>query len=116
MEHSRHLHPEFGLLSPTRRMRRELRIGVSSLLLGAIAGAMCVSGVVAFRHSDRSAIEIAEAPRATVSYDVALEESELLWGLSVDTRAASSESHAGTAARLEPSSEVSVQRAHPRLR
>jgi hypothetical protein len=102
MEHSSHLHPEFGLLSPTRRLRRELRTGVSSLLFGGIAGAICVSSVVAFRHSDRSAIEIAEVPHAT--------EGELDRGLNVDTRAASSESHAGTAARLQPSPEVSVQR------
>jgi len=109
MEHSSHLHPEFGLLSPTRRLRRELRIGVSSLLFGGIAGAMCVSAVVAFRHSDRSAIEMAEVPHATVSYDVA-KEGEPDRGLSVDTRAASFGNHAGTAARLQPSPEVSVQR------
>ena len=34
MEHSG-LHPEFGLFSPTPRLRRELRIAAVSLLFGA---------------------------------------------------------------------------------
>jgi len=110
MEHSSHLHPEFGLLSPTPRLRRELRIAVSSLLFGGIAGAICVSGVVAFRHSDRTSIEIAEAPHATASREAGSQENELGTGPSADTRAASSEGHAGTAARPHTSAEVYVQR------
>jgi hypothetical protein len=43
------LHPEFGLFSPTPRLCRELRIATISLLFGGIAGALCVSGVVALR-------------------------------------------------------------------
>jgi hypothetical protein len=109
MEHSSHLHPEFGLLSPTPRLRRELRIAVSSLLFGGIAGALCVSGVIALRHSDRASMEIAEAPRATASREAASQESELGTGLSADTRAASSESHAGTAARPQASADVPAQ-------
>ena len=119
MEHSSHLHPEFGLLSPTPRLRRELRIAASSLLFGGIAGALCVSGVVALRHSDRAAMEIAEASRATVSRDAASQESEPGSGPSTDaraansadTRAASSENQAGTAARPQASAEMSAQRA-----
>ena len=110
MEHSSHLHPEFGLLSPTPRLRRELRIAVSSLLFGGIAGAICVSGVVAFRHADRTSIEIAEAPHATASREAGSQENELGTGRSADTRAASSEGHAGTAARPHTSAEVYVQR------
>src|SRR6476659_9307076 len=94
MEHSGHLHPEFGLLSPTPRLRRELRIAAISLLFGGIAGALCVSGGVALRHSDRAAMEIAEAPHAAAS-----QETELGSGPSGDARAASPESHAGTAAQ-----------------
>src|SRR4051812_41039472 len=110
MEHSSHLHPEFGLLSPTPRLRRELRIAASSLLFGGIAGALCVSGVIALRHSDRAAMEIAEAPRATVSRDAASQESEPGSGPSTDARATSPESHAGTAARPPASADVSAQR------
>src|SRR3954470_11015612 len=102
MEHSSHLHPEFGLLSPTPRLRRELRIAAISLLFGGIAGALCVSGGVALRHSDRAAMEIAEAPHAAAS-----QETELGSGPSGDARAASPESHAGTAAQA--SAEVPAQ-------
>jgi hypothetical protein len=102
MEHSGHLHPEFGLLSPTPRLRRELRIAAISLLFGGIAGALCVSGGVALRHSDRAAMEIAEAPHAAAS-----QETELGSGPSGDARAASPESHAGTAAQA--SAEVPAQ-------
>ena len=91
MEHSSHLHPEFGLLSPTPRLRRELRIAASSLLFGGIAGALCVSGVIALRHSDRAAMEIAEAPHATASQEAASQEIERGSGPSADARAASPE-------------------------
>jgi hypothetical protein len=63
MEHSRHLHPEFGLLSPRPRLRRELRIAATSVLFGLIAGATCVSAVVGLRHPDSPAsVEAASAP------------------------------------------------------
>jgi hypothetical protein len=104
MEHSG-LHPEFGLFSPTPRLRRELRIATISLLFGGIAGALCVSGVVALRHSDHAATEIAEAPHAAASQD-----SELSTGPSADARAASPESHAGIAAPPQASAEAPAQR------
>ena len=85
MEHSG-LHPEFGLFSPTPRLRRELRIAAVSLLFGGIAGALCVSGVVALRHSDNAATEITEAAHAAAS-----QESEPGTGPSADARAASPE-------------------------
>jgi len=110
MEHSSHLHPEFGLISPTPRLRRELRIAASSLLFGGIAGALCVSGVIAFRHSDRASMEIAEAPTATASQKAAFQESESRGDPSTDGRAASPETHAGTAARPQASAGVSVQK------
>ena len=106
MEHSG-LHPEFGLFSPTPRLRRELRIAAFSLLFGGIAGALCVSGVFALRHSDRAAMEIAEAPHAAGS-----QESEPGTGPSADARAASPESsrrHSRAAARVR-------RRARPEIR
>jgi hypothetical protein len=104
MEHSG-LHPEFGLFSPTRRLRRELRIAAISLLCGGIAGALCVSGVLALRHSDRAAMEITEAPQAAAS-----QESQLGTGPIADARSASPESHASTAAPPQGSDEAPVQR------
>ena len=40
------MHPEFGLLCPRPRFRREVRIAAISLLLGGLAGAVCVSAVM----------------------------------------------------------------------
>jgi hypothetical protein len=101
MEHSG-LHPEFGLFSPTRRLRRELRIAAISLLCGGIAGALCVSGVLALRHSERAAIEIAEGSGAAACQD-----SEPGAAPRADARP---ESHAGTGAPPQGSAEVPVQR------
>jgi hypothetical protein len=103
MEHSG-LHPEFGLFSPTPRLRRELRIAAISLLCGGIAGALCVSGVVALRHADNAAMKITEAPHAAASQD-----SEPGTAPSADARAASPESQAGTAAPPQ-AAEVPAQR------
>jgi hypothetical protein len=103
MEHSG-LHPEFGLFSPTPRLRRELRIVAISLLCGGIAGALCVSGGVALRNSDRAAMEFVEGPGAVASRD-----SEPGTAPSADARAAGSENHAGTAAPPQGSTEVPAQ-------
>jgi hypothetical protein len=108
MEHSGHLHPEFGLLSPAPRLRRELRIAASSLVFGGIAGALCVSGVIALRHSDRASMEIAAAPTATASQTTASQESDPRSDPSADGRAASPETHAATAARPQASADVSA--------
>jgi hypothetical protein len=109
MEHSSHLHPEFGLLSPTPRLRRELRIAAISLLFGGIAGALCVFGVVALRHSDRAATEIAEGPHATASQEAASQAIERGSGPSADARAVSPERSAGTAPRPQASADVPAQ-------
>src|SRR5262245_4897401 len=46
-------HPEFGFLSPTPRLRRELRIAVLSGLFGVLAGAACVIALSAsYRDTD----------------------------------------------------------------
>jgi hypothetical protein len=72
MEHSGLLHPEFGLLCPAPRLRRELRIAMTFLLLGGIAGALCVSGVIALRPSDSASLKSAAASSAAASQDVEL--------------------------------------------
>jgi hypothetical protein len=41
-ECDRYVHPEFGLLSPTPRLRRELRVAFFSLLFGIGIGAAAV--------------------------------------------------------------------------
>lgn len=55
MEHPRLMHPEFGLLCPRPRFRREVRIAAISLLLGGLAGAVCVSAVTGVPHRDTPA-------------------------------------------------------------
>jgi hypothetical protein len=42
MHSDRYVHPEFGLLSPTPRLRRELRMAFFSLLFGIGIGAAAV--------------------------------------------------------------------------
>jgi len=100
---------QFGLLSRTPPWRRELRIAMSCLLFGGIAGALCVSGV-ALRPSDRAAMEFAEAPPAIASQEAASQEVGSGSISSADARAASSENHSGTAARPQASADVSVRK------
>ena len=104
MEHSGHLHPEFGLFSPTARFRREMRIAATSVLFGGIAGALCVSGVIALHRSDRAAMEFAEGSGAPASKD-----SELGTGPSVDGRGATPEVQVGTAAPQASAEESPLQ-------
>jgi len=40
MPHAHHVHPEFGLLCPTPRLRRKLRLGVVCLIFALIGGAV----------------------------------------------------------------------------
>ena len=42
MRSDRYVHPEFGLLSPTPRLRRELRMAFFSVLVGIVIGAAAV--------------------------------------------------------------------------
>src|SRR5262249_13280069 len=42
MRSDRYVHPEFGLLSPTPRLRRELRMAFFSVVLGIVIGAAAV--------------------------------------------------------------------------
>ena len=56
MEHPDLRHPEFGLLCPPPRLLRELRIAFTFLLIGGVAGALCVSGILGLRHSDTASL------------------------------------------------------------
>ena len=100
---------QFGRLYRTPPWRRELRIAMSCLLFGGIAGALCVSGV-APRPSDRAAMKVAEAPPAMASQEAASQEVGNDIIPRTDARAASSEGHAGTAARPQASADVSVRK------
>ena len=58
MEHPGLIHPEFGLLCPRPRFRREVQIAAISLLLGGLAGAVCVSAVTGGQHRDTLAARV----------------------------------------------------------
>ncbi len=103
MQHSGHFHPEFGLISPTPRWRREMRIVATSLLFGGISGALCGSGVIALRPSDR-AVDFAEGSGAPAPKD-----SELGTGPSVDARVARAGVPTSTAAPHASAEEPPVQ-------
>jgi hypothetical protein len=73
---ARYVHPEFGYLCPTPRLRRELRVAVICMLLGTVIGASIVtlkSGrdhntdiTYAMTHLGTSAVEATSAPAANV--------------------------------------------------
>ena len=50
MRSNRYIHPEFGFLAPTSRLRRELRVGLFSMLFGIGVG---VAAVAALRVDSR---------------------------------------------------------------
>jgi DMSO reductase anchor subunit len=52
MRSNRYVHPEFGLLSPTPRLRRELRMAFFSVLLGIAIGAAAVIALSGKKTSD----------------------------------------------------------------
>ena len=66
MEHPHLRHPEFGLLCPPPRLLRELRIAFTFLLIGGVAGALCVSGILGLRHSDTASLADHGSLEATV--------------------------------------------------
>jgi hypothetical protein len=56
MEHPDMRHPEFGLLCPPPRLLRELRIAFTFLLIGGVAGAICVSSTLGIRHAETASL------------------------------------------------------------
>src|SRR5262249_31609849 len=74
MRSDRYVHPEFGLLSPTPRLRRELRMAFFSVLLGIAIGAAAVIALSGNKTADdaqesglSSASVISELPTEAVS-------------------------------------------------
>lgn len=60
MRSDRYFHPEFGWLAPTSRLRRELRVGFLSLLLGLGIGAAAVTVLSTHSHDpDSDALTLA---------------------------------------------------------
>jgi hypothetical protein len=45
MQSEDYIHPEFGLLAPTPRLRRELRIALFSALVGFSLGVVVVAAI-----------------------------------------------------------------------
>ena len=76
MPSARYVHPEFGYLCPTPRLRRDLRVAVISILLGTVIGASIVtlkSGrdhntdvTYTMTHLGTSGVEATSAPAADV--------------------------------------------------
>jgi hypothetical protein len=64
--HSDHyVHPEFGLLAPTSRLKRELRIGFFSLLLGIAIGVVALNSMRPVERSEDGLVAspvVAEGP------------------------------------------------------
>ena len=52
MHSDRYVHPEFGLLSPTPRLRRELRMAFFSVLFGIAIGAAAVIALSGNKPAD----------------------------------------------------------------
>ena len=74
MRSDRYVHPEFGLLSPTPRLRRELRMAFFSVMLGIVIGAAAVIALSGNKTRDNaqvsglsSASVISELPTEAVS-------------------------------------------------
>ena len=73
MPHAHYAHPEFGLLCPTPRLRRKLRLGMACLIFALIGGAMLrasnmppsvnSSSAVTAAHRDEGAATSADAGR-----------------------------------------------------
>jgi hypothetical protein len=68
MSADRYIHPEFGWLAPTLRFRRELRIGVVSMLVGIGIGAVAVTALsVGGRDPDNLRVSAVMSPGAAYS-------------------------------------------------
>jgi hypothetical protein len=69
MSADRYFHPEFGCLAPTPRLRRELRIGFVSMLVGIGIGAVAVTALsIGGRDSDTHRVSAVVSPGSGVSY------------------------------------------------
>jgi hypothetical protein len=67
MRSDRYVHPEFGLLSPTPRLRRELRMTFFSVMLGIGIGAAAV--IALSGNKSRDDAQISGLSSASVNSD-----------------------------------------------
>jgi hypothetical protein len=102
MEHPRLMHPEFGLLCPRPRFRREVRIAAISLLLGGLAGAVCVSAVMGVQHRDTPASGSSASSRPSALLESAPAASRDANDAAVASRSVASTTKGETAAPAAP--------------
>ena len=69
MHSDRYVHPEFGLLSPTPRLRRELRMAFFSLLFGIGIGAAAVIALSGNNTADDARVPHGEGSASIISED-----------------------------------------------
>jgi hypothetical protein len=103
MEHPRLIHPEFGLLCPRPRFRREVRIAAISLLLGGLAGAVCVSAVMGVQHRDTPASGSSGSSRPSALLESAPVASHDANDAAIASRSVASTTKGETAAPAAPS-------------
>jgi hypothetical protein len=69
MHSDRYLHPEFGLLSPTPRLRRELRMAFFSVLFGIVIGAAAVITLSGNNTADKARVPHGVGSASVISDD-----------------------------------------------
>jgi hypothetical protein len=67
MHSDRYVHPEFGLLSPTPRLRRELRMAFFSVLLGIAIGAAAVIAISGNNNGDDARVAQGASSASVIS-------------------------------------------------
>jgi hypothetical protein len=67
MHLDRYVHPEFGLLSPTPRLRRELRMAFFSVLLGIAIGAAAVIAISGNNNGDDARVAQGASSASVIS-------------------------------------------------
>ena len=102
MEHPNLRHPEFGLLCPPPRLLRELRIAFTFLLIGGVAGALCVSGILGLRHSDTASLVDHGSLESTVGSSAPLPAKVMSSASQDDTELGRPPNYESSAAKAEP--------------
>jgi hypothetical protein len=69
MHSDRYVHPEFGLLSPTPRLRRELRMAFFSVLFGIVIGAAAVITLSGNNTADNARVPHGVGSASVISDD-----------------------------------------------
>lgn len=102
MEHPNLRHPEFGLLCPPPRLLRELRIAFTFLLIGGVAGTLCVSGILGLRHSDTASLADHGSLESTVGSSAPLPAKVMSSASQDDTELGRPPNSESSAAKAEP--------------